>query len=75
MLILFTTRDPATPEKPAVERLINPRQIIDVEPVKADKTGDGQPVGSIIRTSDKRQFRVDLTPREVQRAITTGGGR
>ena len=70
MFVLFSTTDPAHPNKPPVERLINPRHIVDVEPIYSGESQ--QPAGSLIRMIDKRLLRVDASPREVQRAYQTG---
>ncbi|MCC2627769.1 MAG: hypothetical protein K0S14_1419 [Thermomicrobiales bacterium] len=76
MLVLFRTVDPAHPDKPMRDRLINERAVIDVEPVFSGEEVNGEPIyapiGSIITLVDKRKVRVPQPPRAVQRAFKTG---
>lgn len=76
MLVLFQTNDPAHPEKPARDRLINDIHIVDVEPIYPDQRVNGEPIyiaeASLITLSDKRKIRVPHPPRAVLRAFKTG---
>lgn len=74
MLALFKTNDPAHPEKPAQEMLINERSVVTVEPVYAGGNTEQSiiPTASIITLVDKRKVRVPHTPSAVQRAFKTG---
>lgn len=54
---------------PPTERtiLLNPRYIVDVEPVIVSE--DLQPRGSIIALADKRKFVSPLSPREIEKYV------
>lgn len=74
MLVLFSTQDPAHPDKPAVDRLINSRYVVDVEPVYAGESF--QPVASLMRLVEKRVYRLDgISPREVEAKFRSAGAR
>jgi hypothetical protein len=75
-LAIFKVLDPAKPDAPPQERVINERYVVDVEPVYRDSGSEQSsylPVGSNIILSDKRKLRVPQRPRDVLLAFKRGG--
>jgi hypothetical protein len=77
-LVLFQAADPAVPDR-VQDILINDRNIVTVDAMWREvRQGEDSihfPDGSIITLADKRKLKVNETPRQVQSAIRSAGGR